>query len=105
MKGVAKVARGEGNVSLIETAEPELKPGYVVIEVKAAGICGTDLHIYHDEFKTNPPVIMGHEVAGEVAAIGEGVTTCAPGDRVTTMDSDIEIRPANLAVGRGEPSS
>lgn len=84
MKGVAKVARGEGHVSLIETPEPEIKPGYVIIEVKAAGICGTDLHIYHDEFKTNPPVIMGHEVAGHIAAIGEGVTTCAPGDRVTS---------------------
>jgi L-iditol 2-dehydrogenase len=84
MKGVAKVARGEGNVALIDVPEPELKPGYVIIEVKAAGICGTDLHIYHDEFKTNPPVIMGHEVAGVVAEVGEGVTNCAPGDRVTS---------------------
>ena len=84
MKGVAKVAAGEGNVALIETPEPEIKPGYVIIEVKAAGICGTDLHIYHDEFKTKPPVIMGHEVAGEVAAVGEGVKTCTPGDRVTS---------------------
>lgn len=84
MKGVAKVARGEGNVALIDVPEPELKPGYVIIEVKAAGICGTDLHIYHDEFKTNPPVIMGHEVAGVVAEVGEDVTNCAPGDRVTS---------------------
>ena len=66
MKGVAKVAPGEGNVQLIDVPEPQVKPGYVLIEVKAAGICGTDLHIYYDEFKTRPPVIMGHEVAGIV---------------------------------------
>jgi len=84
MKGVAKVAPGVGNVQLIEVPEPEVKPGYVLIEVKAAGICGTDQHIYYDEFKTRPPVIMGHEVAGLVAEVGEGVTNCRPGDRVTS---------------------
>ncbi len=84
MKGVAKVARGEGNVALIDVPEPRVTPGYVLIEVKAAGICGTDIHIYHDEFKTNPPVIMGHEVAGLVAEVGENVDTCRPGDRVTS---------------------
>jgi L-iditol 2-dehydrogenase len=84
MKGVAKVASGVGNVQLIDVPEPEVKPGYVLIEVKAAGICGTDLHIYYDEFKSRPPVIMSHEVAGLVAEVGEGVTTCRPGDRVTS---------------------
>jgi L-iditol 2-dehydrogenase len=84
MKGLAKVARGEGHVQIIDAPEPQVKPGYVIIEVKAAGICGTDLHIYHDEFKTMPPVIMGHEVAGVIAEVGEGVTTCRPGDRVTS---------------------
>ncbi|GAB4434730.1 MAG: zinc-binding dehydrogenase [Anaerolineae bacterium] len=84
MKGVAKVAPGVGNVELIEVPEPELRPGHVLIKVTAAGICGTDLHIYYDEFKTKPPVIMGHEVAGVVADIGEGVTNCRPGDRVTS---------------------
>jgi L-iditol 2-dehydrogenase len=84
MKGVAKVARGEGNVEIIEVAEPQIKPGHVLIAVKAAGICGTDLHIYHDEFPTVPPVVMGHEVAGQVAEVGAGVTACRPGDRVTS---------------------
>ena len=83
MKGVAKLARGEGNVGLIEVPEPEVTPGHVLVAVKAAGVCGTDLHIYHDEYPTDPPVIMGHEVAGVVAEVGEGVTNCRPGDRVT----------------------
>jgi L-iditol 2-dehydrogenase len=55
-----------------------------MLAVRAAGICGTDLHIYHDEYPTQPPVVLGHELAGEVAAVGEGVTAVAPGDRVTT---------------------
>jgi L-iditol 2-dehydrogenase len=52
--------------------------------VRAAGICGTDLHIFHDEYPTQPPVVLGHELAGEVAAVGEGVIGVTPGDRVTT---------------------
>ncbi|MBL7201773.1 MAG: zinc-binding dehydrogenase [Anaerolineae bacterium] len=83
MKGVAKLARGEGNVGLLDVPEPEVIPGHVLVEVKAAGVCGTDLHIYHDEYPTVPPVILGHEAAGVVAEVGEGVVTCRPGERVT----------------------
>ena len=57
--------------------------GHVIVEVKAAGVCGTDLHIYHDEYPSFPPVILGHEVAGVVAEIGQGVTNCRTGDLVT----------------------
>lgn len=83
MKGVAKVARGKGNVELIDVPEPEARAGHVVIEVQAAGVCGTDMHIYHDEYPSFPPVILGHEVAGIIAAVGDGVTGWAEGDRVT----------------------
>jgi L-iditol 2-dehydrogenase len=84
MHAVVKTARGEGNVALREMPEPAAGPGQVLLAVRAAGICGTDLHIFHDEYPTQPPVILGHELAGEVAAVGDGVTTVAPGDRVTT---------------------
>jgi len=84
MKGVAKLARGEGNVGLLDVPDPQAIPGHVVIEVKAAGVCGTDLHIYHDEYPVEPPVILGHELAGVVAQVGEGVSNCRPGDRVTS---------------------
>lgn len=84
MKAVMKIARGVGNVELREIAEPSAGPGQVKIAVKAAGICGTDLHIYKDEFRSFPPVVLGHEVAGEVAEVGEGVQGVQPGDRVTT---------------------
>ncbi|MFN8590200.1 MAG: zinc-binding dehydrogenase [Thermomicrobiales bacterium] len=84
MKAVVKTDRGEGHVALREIAEPEPGPGQVLIAVRAAGICGTDLHIYHDEYPTQPPVVLGHELSGEVAAVGTGVHAVAPGDRVTT---------------------
>ena len=83
MKGVAKLAPGEGYVGLLEVPLPVIRPNHVLIEVKATGVCGTDIHIYHGEYASNPPVIMGHEVAGVVAEVGEGVTNCRVGDRVT----------------------
>ncbi len=84
MKAVMKVATGVGHVELRDIAEPAPGPGQVLIRVKAAGICGTDLHIYHDEFKTVPPVVLGHEVAGEISALGPGVSGIEEGKRVTT---------------------
>jgi L-iditol 2-dehydrogenase len=84
MKAVMKVARGVGHVELRDIPEPEPQPGQVKIAVRAAGICGTDLHIYKDEFRSFPPVVLGHEVAGEVVAVGDGVTSAVPGQRVTT---------------------
>lgn len=84
MKAVMKVARGVGHVELRDIPEPEPQPGQVKIAVRAAGICGTDLHIYKDEFRSFPPVVLGHEVAGEVVAVGDGVASVVPGQRVTT---------------------
>ena len=84
MKAVMKVARGVGNVELREIAEPAPNAGEVKIRVQAAGICGTDIHIFKDEFPSRPPVVLGHEVAGEIAALGDGVENYQVGDRVTT---------------------
>ena len=83
-----KLAPGVGHVGVGDIDEPQPAAGQVKIRVRAAGICGTDWHIYQDEFKTQPPVVMGHEVAGEVAAVGDGVAGrfpgVQPGARVTT---------------------
>lgn len=84
MKAVVKTAPGPGNVEVREVPEPDTPPGHVKIAVHAAGICGTDIHILRDEFRTRPPVVMGHELSGEVVEVGAGVTGVRPGDRVTS---------------------
>ncbi len=73
MRALAKLAPGPGNVGLAERDQPVPGPGEVLIEVAGAGVCGTDLHILDDEFRSLPPVTMGHEVSGLVAELGEGV--------------------------------
>jgi L-iditol 2-dehydrogenase len=55
--GLTKLAPGAGNVALAERPEPVPEPGQVVVEVVAAGICGTDLHIADGEYQTVTPVI------------------------------------------------
>jgi L-iditol 2-dehydrogenase len=84
MKAVMKVAPGVGQIELREIAEPVPAAGQVKIKVQAAGICGTDLHIYKDEFRSRPPVVLGHEIAGEVVELGAGVQHIPIGMRVTT---------------------
>ncbi|UCH04061.1 MAG: alcohol dehydrogenase catalytic domain-containing protein [Candidatus Thorarchaeota archaeon] len=74
----------------IDTIEiPKPDPGWILLKVKAAGICGSDLHLYKE--KTFIPInsvlgegiyVPGHELSGEVYEVGEGVTTLSKGDRV-----------------------
>ncbi len=71
----------------IELREQPLTPpaeNEVLIEVRAAAICGSDLHIYKGRHPSAPlPMSLGHEIAGEVVETGSAVTRFAPGDRVT----------------------
>jgi propanol-preferring alcohol dehydrogenase len=62
---------------------PEVGPGEVLIQIKASGICGSDLHIIDGSTKRDLPLIVGHECAGYVAELGEGVTDWSVGDRVS----------------------
>ena len=64
--------------------------GQVQLKISHCGICGTDLHIYHGmmDKRVHLPQIMGHETAGTVAAIGEGVEGFSIGDPVTVMPLD-----------------
>ncbi len=82
MKALVKTAKGVGNLELRDVPEPRPAPDQVLIEVKAAGICGTDIHVKHDEFPYWPPVILGHEFAGEVVEVGPEATGWQVGDRV-----------------------
>lgn len=89
MKAVVKYASGRGNVAVMDMPEPVPRPDEVKIDVKAAGICGSDIHIYRGErtLTIKPPVIMGHEFTGVVAELGSSVTEWKPGDRVTSETS------------------
>jgi len=71
--GVSKLGTGPDSVGLREFTVGDPEAGQVLLEVISAGICGTDLHIADDEFPSNPPVTMGHEVTGEVRSVGDGV--------------------------------
>lgn len=79
---LVKTRRGEGFLELREVPVPRPGPGEVLIEVKACGICGTDIHVLHDEFPYWPPVILGHEFSGEIVELGPDVQRFRLGDRV-----------------------
>jgi L-iditol 2-dehydrogenase len=83
MKALVKTEKGPGHIRLQDMPLPTVEcPDDVLIAVKAAGICGTDIHILHDKFPYWPPVILGHEFSGEVVEVGCDVTRVKVGDRV-----------------------
>lgn len=61
-------------------AEPG--PQQVRLRIKASGVCGTDVHVWQGELPVPTPMVLGHEPAGIIDAVGEGVTHLKPGDRV-----------------------
>lgn len=71
-------------LELIDMPIPDLQyPDDVLVRVRAAGVCGSDLHGYTGKTgRRKPPLVMGHEASGEVTAVGEAVEHVKPGDRV-----------------------
>jgi len=82
MLALVKTKKGVGHLELREVPKPEWGPDEVLIEIKAAGICGTDIHVKHDNFPYWPPVILGHEFAGVIVEVGSEVKGYRVGDRV-----------------------
>ena len=83
----AAVFYGKGDIRVDEHYPmPEVGPESVLIQVKACGVCGTDVHIYggaQGATECNPPVILGHEFSGVVTQVGSAVTRVKVGDHVT----------------------
>jgi L-iditol 2-dehydrogenase len=79
----AAVLTGPQTIEVQQVDAPEPGPGRVIVRVRNCGICGSDLHFYRGEFPSPPGLRMGHEPAGEIAALGEGVTGFSVGQRVT----------------------
>ncbi|GGK76949.1 S-(hydroxymethyl)mycothiol dehydrogenase [Ornithinimicrobium pekingense] len=81
VKGV--IARSKGaDVEVVDIVVPDPGPGEAVVRVEACGVCHTDLHYREGGINDEFPFLLGHEAAGTVEAVGEGVTDVAPGDFV-----------------------
>ncbi|WP_139978025.1 S-(hydroxymethyl)mycothiol dehydrogenase [Nocardioides litoris] len=79
----AVVAKAQGApVELVTINVPDPGPGEAVVQVQACGVCHTDLHYREGGINDEFPFLLGHEAAGVVEAVGEGVTEVAPGDFV-----------------------
>ncbi|MGC2660759.1 MAG: galactitol-1-phosphate 5-dehydrogenase [Bryobacteraceae bacterium] len=77
------------HLELTDLPQPAIGPRDLLVRVKACGICGSDVHGYDGTTgRRIPPVVMGHEAAGEVAEVGAEVADFRPGDRIT-FDSTI----------------
>ena len=87
MKMKASVLRAAGHVVLEERPMPTAGPGEVLVRVGSVGVCGSDVHYYEHgrigDYIVDRPMVLGHEAGGEVAAVGPGVDSLVPGQRVS----------------------
>jgi len=87
----ALVIHAPGDLRVQEVPTPALEAGQLLVRVRCGGICGSDLHYYqHGGFGTvriQEPMVLGHEVAGAIEAVGPGVTGFAVGERVAVSPS------------------
>jgi L-iditol 2-dehydrogenase len=89
-KMTAAVLYGKRDVRIEQIPIPRVEPGEVLVRIKAALTCGTDLKVYRQGFHARmivPPSVFGHELAGIVEEVGEGVESFAPGMRVVAANS------------------
>ena len=84
MKMLQEVMTAPGTIEFREVERPEPKTGEVLVRMRRIGVCGSDIHVWHGKHPfTSYPVTQGHEVSGEIAALGKGVTGFAVGEKVT----------------------
>jgi 2-desacetyl-2-hydroxyethyl bacteriochlorophyllide A dehydrogenase len=78
-----------GAFELRDAEQPQAGPGQALVRVRSVGVCGSDLHFFRGEFPVPPGFVLGHECAGEVAALGDGVEGFEIGDRVALELFDV----------------
>ena len=81
VRGVVAVTAGEP-VQVVDIEVPDPGPGEVLVDVEACGVCHTDLHYREGAINDEFPFLLGHEAAGRIEAVGDGVTDLVPGDFV-----------------------
>ena len=86
MNALVNYAAASGSVELRTVDVPTFAPNEVLLEVKAVGVCGSDLHQWHGthSWPVNYPCTLGHEFGGEIVALGSEVNNYKPGDRVVS---------------------
>jgi alcohol dehydrogenase/L-iditol 2-dehydrogenase len=114
MTAVVQFAMKPGAVELRDMPVPEIGEGEVLLRVRGVGVCGSDVHQYHNtqSWTVGVPVILGHEFCGEIAAVGKAVRGWKEGDRVaseTAAEIDLDcpltrqgqynLDPSRLAFG------
>ena len=85
MKGLVKFAKGFDGLEVREMPEPKPREGELKVKVLAAGICGSDVHAYHDARYLEMPVVLGHEFVGQVSEVCGDVGDFKVGDWVTAL--------------------
>ncbi|MFB2565317.1 zinc-dependent alcohol dehydrogenase family protein [Rhizobium sp. IMFF44] len=100
MRAVRLEAIGDMTMRMVE--KPSVGPGEIIVRVLAAGICGSDRHMYKGEYPTAIPVTLGHEFCGLVEEVGEGVSSFVGGELVT-VDPNIACGTCP-ACRRGRPN-
>lgn len=100
----ACVAYGAGDLRTAEVAALPLRPGEVAVDIELGGICGSDLHYWRDggvgDYRIREPLVLGHEVVGRVAELGDRVDGPAPGTPVAIHPATVCDRCAPCRAGR-----
>ena len=87
---MAAVLYGKEDLRVEEVAVPNPEPGDILVRVRAALTCGTDVKVFRRGYHARmivPPALFGHELAGDVVAVGDGVANFRPGDRIVAANS------------------
>jgi len=82
MRALVKTDKGKGFIEVRDVSEPDPGPGEVKIKIEACGVCGSDIHVWHDTFPYWPPVILGHEFTGTIVELGPDCKYYKEGERV-----------------------
>lgn len=104
VKAIAKTRSAPG-LELIDTDEPQIKPGHVKLKVERASLCGTDLHIYNwdawSSARIHPPRVIGHEFCGTIIEVAPDVTDRQVGDFVATESHIVDENSPQYLAGEG----
>src|SRR5665648_40833 len=107
MKAIVKYMDGKDGWEIRDVPRNNPKDCEVEIQIKAAGICGSEMHLYHDNHAYKAPVIVGHEFMGVISRVGNDIKEWKVGDRVVT-ENHVTVwgtceycRTGNLALCKG----